>query len=712
MLLILFAIEEYLNKIKNKKIMEYSKTFNYLSKNNISIVGGKGASLGEMTQAGISVPNGFVILTNAFEKVLRENNLTKKINLELKKVNIEKFETIEKVSQNIRTLILNLKTPSDIKKEINNEFKKLNVKFVAIRSSATAEDGINNTWAGQLDTFLNTTKKDLLKNIIKCWASLFTPRAIFYRFEKKLDKKHISVAVVIQKMIKSEKSGIAFSVHPVTQDRNQILIEAGFGLGEAIVSGQITPDSYVVDKQGFSILDININEQAKVLYKKSKGGNEWKNLGKKGKEQVLDEKEILELAKLVEKIENHYGIPQDIEWVMEDGKIYITQSRPITTLKNKKQAIGKKVTKTTQTSISKGDIKRKNYQHFMQHRGVASFESSFGILWSTKDLEGLVLYDGRKRQTFISKRKMLKTLDEGNLLYSDKKFLHKVKNSLKKNFDKSQEKIKEIETTDLTKDNLISFLDYLDAFDHFYRYTDFFYTDKYFETHKLSKKFIKDFEEIKLTGRNYINKAIYTKNSLVNRLLKQISKKFNIKYTDISEYTMPEIIDLFNEKQIDNKLIKEREKAHVLYADEHKKIHILHGNEAIEFIKNFTNTTKNDTTKLNGQIASPGTAEGKARVIHISVDNFDSIVKIRKETKKGEILVTDSTIPEIIEACKKVKAIVTNQGGMMSHAAIVSRELKIPCIVGVESATEKIKTGDLIKVNANQGTIKIIGKLK
>ncbi len=227
----------------------FTKSFEQLSKKDTHIAGGKGASLGEMTQAGIPVPDGFVILTKTFEEFLEKNNLTSKIQKELKKVNVKKLQSVEKASKNIRSLILKAKIPEAIKKEIEKEFKKLNAKFVAVRSSATAEDGQENAWAGQLDSFLNTTEKDLLKNVKKCWASLFTSRAIFYRFEKKLNKDKISVAVVIQKMINSEKSGIAFSVHPVTEDRNQIIIEAGFGLGESIVSGQITPDSYVVGKK-------------------------------------------------------------------------------------------------------------------------------------------------------------------------------------------------------------------------------------------------------------------------------------------------------------------------------------------------------------------------------------------------------------------------------------------------------------------------------
>ncbi len=218
----------------------------------------------------------------------------------------------------------------------STQWEKLKAKYVAVRSSATAEDSTSAAWAGQLESYLNTTEKNLLENVKKCWASLFTPRAIFYRFENNLHKQKISVAVVVQKMVKSEKSGIAFSVHPVTQDKNQLIIEAAYGLGEAIVSGQITPDSYVVEKNPRRIIDKNVNVQTRGLYRFKKGGNEWRDIPKElGEKQVLPAKELSELSEIIIHIENHYGFPVDVEWAVEKGKFYIVQSRPITTLKNK-----------------------------------------------------------------------------------------------------------------------------------------------------------------------------------------------------------------------------------------------------------------------------------------------------------------------------------------------------------------------------------------
>jgi pyruvate,water dikinase len=311
----------------------FTKIFQNLSKNDVSIAGGKGASLGEMTQDGIPVPLGFVVLSGAFERFIKETDLNVEIDAKLHKVDHNAMHTVEKASEKIQALILNTKIPGDIANEVKEKFKKLDAKYVAVRSSATVEDSSSAAWAGQLDSFLNTTEENLLENVRKCWASLFTPRAIFYRFEQNLYKQKISVAVVVQKMVESEISGIAFSVHPVTQDKNQLIIEAGYGLGEAIVSGSITPDGYIVEKEPRRIIDKNINTQERMLVRAKNGGNEWQDIPKeKGEKAVFDDEQIMKLTDLILKIENHYKSPQDIEWAFEKEEFYITQSRPITTL--------------------------------------------------------------------------------------------------------------------------------------------------------------------------------------------------------------------------------------------------------------------------------------------------------------------------------------------------------------------------------------------
>jgi len=309
------------------------KPFSKITKNSVFEAGGKGASLGEMTNAKIPVPPGFVILAEAFNRFLIETDLFQEVQAQLKKVNYKDISSVDGASSILRSLIEKANLPTDLAKDITAEFKKLKAPFVAVRSSATAEDSSAASWAGELETYLNTTDKTLLLNVKKCWSSLFTPRAIFYRHEKKLLKSEVSVAVVVQKMIDSEISGIAFTVHPVTQDRNQMIIEAGYGLGEAIVSGSVTPDSYVVGKRDYSLIDINIATQDREIVKGAGGGTKWTKIPKnRSEKQKLTGKQIVELAKICAGIEKHYQFPCDIEWAYVKGKFYITQSRPITTL--------------------------------------------------------------------------------------------------------------------------------------------------------------------------------------------------------------------------------------------------------------------------------------------------------------------------------------------------------------------------------------------
>jgi pyruvate,water dikinase len=317
--------------------MEFARKFEKLGKNDAGIAGGKGASLGEMTQAGIPVPPGFVVLADAFEQFLSENELHAEIEAALHLVDHKDMNSVESASEKIRSMILGANFPEDIAKEVETNFNELDAKFVAVRSSATAEDGSSASWAGELESYLNTTKVDLLENIKKCWASLFTPRAIFYRIEKEMHKETVSVAVVVQKMIQSEVSGITFTVHPVTEDRNQMVIEAGFGLGEAIVGGMITPDNYVINKSDFSVEDIYVSEQEMMIQRaeegRGKGINEEVTMPEDKREvQKLSGERIVELAKICLNIEKHYGFPCDIEWAFEGGKFYVVQSRPITTL--------------------------------------------------------------------------------------------------------------------------------------------------------------------------------------------------------------------------------------------------------------------------------------------------------------------------------------------------------------------------------------------
>lgn len=308
--------------------MKNLKFFKEINRESVAEAGGKGASLGEMTQAGMQVPPGFVVLANAFDRFIEETHLQEEITARLAEVNPKDLNSVDRVSNILREVIHGTAMPADLSQEILQSFDTLGAEYVAVRSSATAEDSSSASWAGELETYLNTTRETVLENVRTCWSSLFTPRALFYRHEKDLINTHVSVAVVVQKMVQSEISGIAFTVHPVTEDHDQMIIEAALGLGEAIVGGLITPDSYAISKHDMALMDITVGGQTKLLEKSG-----WRELTEEGSKQKLTGKQIIELAELCKKIENHYGFPCDIEWAFAENQFYITQSRPITTLK-------------------------------------------------------------------------------------------------------------------------------------------------------------------------------------------------------------------------------------------------------------------------------------------------------------------------------------------------------------------------------------------
>jgi pyruvate, water dikinase len=306
--------------------------FKEIRKNDISKVGGKGANLGEMFNNKIPIPDGFCVTAQAYEKFIEFNGIKDEIK-QLLDIDIENTNQLQNASEKINELILKSQIPIDIKNDIIKAYSNLNC-FVAVRSSATAEDLPTASFAGQQATYLNVKgKENIVKYVQNCWASLFTARAIYYRETNKFDHMSVLISVVVQKMVNSDSAGVMFTVHPVTNNRNEMIIEGSFGLGELVVSGSVTPDSYIVTKKPLEIKDIYIAEKRIAMYRNEKGENYEKVLEDEANDQVLNEKQILELAKMGLLIEKHYNFPQDIEWAYEKGKLFITQSRPITTLK-------------------------------------------------------------------------------------------------------------------------------------------------------------------------------------------------------------------------------------------------------------------------------------------------------------------------------------------------------------------------------------------
>jgi len=312
--------------------------FTEVSKEDIPLVGGKGANLGEMTNAGIPVPPGFIVTASAYFDFIEKSDLHDKISSLLAPVDVHDSRQLQKTALQVQELIKEASMPQYTAEEIERAYVEMGEDYVAVRSSATAEDLPEASFAGQQATFLNIKgRKEVVEAVQNCWASLFEARAIFYREEQGFDHFKVGIAVPVQKMVQSDSSGVMFTVEPTKNDKEKIVIEAVLGLGEMIVSGDVTPDHYVVGKDGMKITDREIKRQEWKLIKQIGSSGNEDNVKivltqEEQEKQKISDSDITELAKIGKKLEDHYQFPQDIEWAKEDGNIYIVQTRPITTI--------------------------------------------------------------------------------------------------------------------------------------------------------------------------------------------------------------------------------------------------------------------------------------------------------------------------------------------------------------------------------------------
>ncbi len=317
----------------------YVVKFEDLSKSDIGIAGGKGANLGELTQAGIPVPPGFVVTAQAYEKFMEEAGINDSVMNILDEIDINDTKALQAAAEKIKNIIIEAPIPEDLVLFIREFYNELCQRVgeddtdVAIRSSATAEDLPEASFAGQQDTFLHVSGDDeVIEYIRKCWASLFEARAIFYREENNFEHSKVYIAVVVQKMAIADKAGVMFTVNPSTGEEIA-LIEGSWGLGEAVVSGDVTPDNYQVDKKDNEIINVTISDK-KVMYTNDENGTSVKVdvPEDKRKERVLSDEELIELTEMGKRVQAHYGEPMDTEWAFERDNLFLLQARPITTL--------------------------------------------------------------------------------------------------------------------------------------------------------------------------------------------------------------------------------------------------------------------------------------------------------------------------------------------------------------------------------------------
>ncbi len=299
----------------------------------LETVGGKAASLGEMTNAGLPVPSAFVLTAETYRSFITQTGIDEEL-FELVAIDTDDSTALSSAARDAQALLMETEIPEEIRTEILAAYDQVGGETpVAVRSSATAEDLPDASFAGQQETFLNVTRSELVEKVQECWASLFTQRALYYRKEQGFDNEEVDIAVVVQQMVDADKSGVMFTSHP-SSGAPLLTIEAAWGLGEAVVSGSVTPDNYVIDRMAGELQDKTVADKKVMCIRDSKTGRtvEREVPASKVTEQVLSEDELDELRAVGERIEEYYGDPQDVEWAMCDGEIYLLQSRPITTI--------------------------------------------------------------------------------------------------------------------------------------------------------------------------------------------------------------------------------------------------------------------------------------------------------------------------------------------------------------------------------------------
>jgi pyruvate,water dikinase len=313
------------------------KWFKELSKGDVGIAGGKGANLGEMTQAGLPVPPGFTITTPAYRRFTEATGILDEIKGVVQDLDVDDNAALLQAAEDAKAIVVKAKMPKAVGDLIAGAYKELcdqegEEVYVAVRSSATAEDTAEASFAGMNETFLNVRgKKDVLEAVKKCWASLYGARVIFYRVKRGFESWGMEMGVVVQKMADAEKAGVAFTQNPATGAPNELIIEAAFGLADPVVAGEVSPDHYLVQKDTLDILDLQVKLKKFMRVRRDGRTVDIDLSDEEGKRQVLTEAEIKAVAKVCRDIENHYGSGQDIEWAIENDKVYIVQSRPITT---------------------------------------------------------------------------------------------------------------------------------------------------------------------------------------------------------------------------------------------------------------------------------------------------------------------------------------------------------------------------------------------
>jgi phosphohistidine swiveling domain-containing protein len=653
-----------------------------------AVAGGKGANLHQLIERGYAVPPGFVISTSAFKQFLRANKLDGRIRLVLSTIAKDRSDTIVAAAAEIQSMLLRGMLPKSLVTEIETSIAAFPRRLWAVRSSAAVEDGHNRSWAGQFDTFLNVARVDVPERMIQCWASMFNARAISYDADAYGRGDVPRIAVVVQKMIAAEVSGVAFSVEPTRSNDEHMLIEAVHGLGDKLVSGAERSLAIELDKASGAIVKrVALNAEDATLLSPSR---------------------LRTLKNVVAGIEEHFGVPVDVEWSFGPKRLSVLQARPITTDSS-----------THTQSAPHGDLPDvSNYELTFQVAGL-NFLFADVLAHAFSYLEPLLTFgeDGMFRQRF-SNRRMVYAADFGVRWYAQDDSFVKYRREFARWRRVTEGRIDTIlAKPSITKTGALTVLRLCSALLRRYSRMDNQFTNLAFvsaRTQPAIRRNLKRLSKFKDVARVWVNETLIDEGSRFAILCDRISVQLNIERSSLERYSSVEFARAFDGDRVPAATLDARRQAYVIYRCGDKLFHAS-GERVAGYIRDAeASAVPSDATGVRGQVANGSTRSVGGVVRLINVDYAD-IAQMNREIdgmQKGEILVAGFTAPELLAACKKAAALVTDIGGLLSHAAIVSRELKIPCVVGTGVATKVFQTGDYVQIDFNSGRVMKVGAVE
>ena len=664
----------------------------------VGAVGGKGASLGELVRAGQHVPAGFVVTRAGFDVFLESADPAGRVRSEIADVEQGRLE-VEAAEALVFEQLDGAAVPDSVERALLEAFDGLGVSFVSVRSSATCEDGAATAWAGQLETFLQVDRDHLVGRVRACWLSLFSAPALAYGAAHGYGPGDFGVAVVVQEMIESEVSGIGFSVHPVSQEPGVRLIEACFGLGEAIVGGHVVPDQYVVEAGASDVASATVGKQSRGLFlDRETGRPEWESLAaERGTARKLSDAQVLEYARLLDQIEAHYGHPVDTEWALRGGRFHLLQARPITTLAPEYRE------DVVSPSVSWAPMVR---------RPMPLVEASILAHWSDRQ------HSGRDLGFAVDEFLTIQGADGiANHFVSEDAFETGLAGLLRL---RSEDRARLLDLFDrahtvydegveLVERGGQPFRDLTEATEAFIRMGEFTTMLPAWMLIALDREGIDD-PELREHSERLRARSLYPflERSYVEPLVCEAAEKTGFSTPEQAPHvtTWTEL----RRGSLDRRTLEERWEE--VQSGKRFVFQMLGAEESLRFVSETgyllvrlrherSTVASDDPNVLTGQAAWPGCVRGRARVVLSSTGEG-------VEMDDGDVLVSIQSSPALMPLLRRSGAIVTDDGGIACHAAILSRELQIPTVIGTERATATIRTGDLVEVDATAQTVRVL----